>query len=124
MKKIYTLVRPVLDYEESETTYAAFFTEAEANAARDEIIAFWENILEKIKEIGEEPNFDLYAEDDKGWDEYVEWSDKRQKVIDSFSGKWPFDVEARYSCDITRETPSQAVEVRAIPLYSTVETYK
>lgn len=123
MKQIYTLVRPVLDYEESETTFAAFFTEAEANAARAEIITFWKNILEEISEIGEEPDFHLEGE---GWEVYKEWADKRIKIIHKFSGKWPLSSEDIYRADIVRRAHffNEAVEVRAIPLYSTVETYK
>lgn len=121
--QIYTLVRPVLDYEESENTFAAFFTEAEANAARDLIIAYWKTILEKIKEVGEEPDFHLEG---SGWETYKEWADKRIKIIHSFTQKWPFDCQDYYRSDLVRKgnTPEESVEVRAIPLYSTNETYK
>jgi len=122
MKQIYTLVRPVLGYDESETTFAAFFTETEANAARDQILAFWKKILEEFEALGERPDFYLAGE---GWEVYKVWSDKKSEIINKFADKWPFNCGELYLPDVIRsDWPDVYIEVRAIPLYSTVETYQ
>ncbi len=122
MKQIYTLVRPVLGYDESETTFAAFFTEVEANAAKNEILSLWRKILEEFSSLGERPEFYLEGE---GWETYKAWSDKKCAIIKKFGDQWKFNCGELYLQDvICGDSPDVYIEVRAVPLYSTVETYK
>jgi len=50
MKKIYILYRPVLDYEESETSYLACETREQAEKVRAEIISECNKIAANIHE--------------------------------------------------------------------------
>ncbi len=123
MKQIYTLVRPGFDYDESDSTFAAFLIEVEANAARDEIILLWNRVLKKVEEAcGKEPEIDIFSIDGEMWRVYQEWCNKRQEIINEFADKWPFNSWSQYKYDFGRDVPERFIEVRAIPLYSTPET--
>lgn len=108
--KIYTLIRPVLDYEESETTFAAFLTREAAEAARQEIINFWKNLKESI---GEAPP----SQTDEEWRVYEEWDTWAQEKIDN--AIWPYNCRETYQYKFLYygNAPEEEVQISEIPLF-------
>ncbi len=109
-KKIYTLIRPVLDYEESETTFAAFLTREVAESARREIIDYWNRLKD---ELGERPNW----ETDEEWAIYEKWDDNFRETLEK--SNWPYNSKEAIFFDFqhSRHTPSEAVQISEVPLF-------
>ena len=111
--KIYTLVRPVLDYEESETTFAAFLTREDAEAAKNELVGEWKKIRQKIGD-------DVICDDihnEESWDRYEKWDLKRRKIIEKC--RLPFQAKNVYNYDLgsSYNNPESSIEVRELPLF-------
>ena len=102
MNKIYTLIRPVRDYGETEITYAAFSTREDAEKARLEIIDFWNKLKEGVGPPTECEN-------------WFEWCNK---LTDPIGKTWPYNSMGVYNYDvITNNSPEGCVEIRELPLY-------
>ena len=108
--KIYTLIRPVLDYEESETTFAAFLTREAAESARQEIIDFWNNAKKKI---GEEPEW----ESDEEWKVYKKWDIRRDEIMGKL--KWPYKSKEAILFDFrySWRGPDEFIQISEVPLF-------
>jgi hypothetical protein len=81
MKKIYILYRPVLDYEESESSYLACKTLEQAQTVRAEIISECNKIASQL----------IYEWGEISDDEYVEFHMRNQEVLGS--AKWPYGLK-------------------------------
>lgn len=112
-QNIYTLVRPVIEWEESEATFAAFLTEEEAKAGKARLVDFWKAIQASI---GEDPDYDPKVPG--SWDIYEAWVTRRDENVKN--AEWPFDCSKLYEDDVKYGgiNPEDAINVRAVPLFS------
>jgi hypothetical protein len=115
MNKIYTLVRPITEWEESTITYAAFSTKEDAENARQEIIDFWNKIKEAVSPKPKEtPRYDVNFVD---LDNYRErWYDWFMKLTNPVGRDWPYNSEGVYDSDLHSD-PECYVEIVELPLY-------
>lgn len=115
MNKIYTLLRPALDYDESEVTYAAFLTFSAAERAREEILEFCKNLKEKI---GEEPR--PAGASYKNWtpeefETFSQWNLNLSEILNSAA--WPYDCGV-YAMDLIRgDLKDEMVEIGELTLF-------
>lgn len=91
MKTAFLIYRPVMDYEESETSYLICTTLKKAEKVRFEMIVFANDILASMKSLYDEEGDQLQQE---AWQEAMDFN--RAKIA---ACKWPYDIDLESDID-------------------------